>query len=288
MGLIFVFIGVLLIFGIFTGDTILNAFVNLINYWPIILIFVGLSILSGVKGLKWLRYLNAVLTVCFIVYIFFWPSAFLSGSRAVSDSVVLESADQPRTVEIKLDIAMVNLQIEPMSGTVPLSTVAQVDYTVRGSRLKVESSSSSDVARYWLGPDSNVSWLGSSTMIIKLNPAYNYTLRINSAAVNGKFELIELKIDRLELNCAVAKVDFKIPEVSNSNIKVNAAIINGDIFLPDNVKAILRGNAAIKNIKSKLTDTGSGSDSKVFEGSRVDYTSDLSFESAIMNLEVLR
>jgi len=52
MGLIFVLVGVLLIFGLFTGDTLLNALVNLANYWPMILVLVGLSILSSVKALR--------------------------------------------------------------------------------------------------------------------------------------------------------------------------------------------------------------------------------------------
>jgi hypothetical protein len=287
MGLIFVLVGILLIFGIFTGDTLLNAFVNLINYWPIILVFIGLSILSGVKGLKWLKYLNAILTVCFILFIFFWPSAFLSGSRTVSETTLLETTEELTVVEIQIDLPMVNIRIEAMEAAAPLSTVAHVDHTIRGANLKIEESGSAILKKWTLKTDSNLSWLTSSTMVLKLNPAYKYIIKLNTAAVNGSFDIAGLKVEELDVNCAVLKADFRVPAVSNSRIEVKTAISNGDIFVPENVRAFLRARAAIKNVKSDLTKTGSGEE-YIYEGAGNEYNTNLSFESAILNLKVLR
>lgn len=286
MGLIFVLVGVLLVLGIFTGDTLLNAFINLINYWPVILIFIGLSILSNIKGLRWLRFVNALLIVIFIIAIFFWPSVFLSGTRAISNDILLESIEEPASVEIQLDLAMVNVQIEAIKELVPISTIAQVGYTVRGSDLIIEESGDSKVKKYLLKPESKLSWLGSSTVLIKLNPAYNYVFKLNSAAVNGKFNIKGLQFERVEIKCAILKADFYLPEITNSTLRINAAVINGDIFIPENVRATMKASAVIKNINSKLINTGK--DDYLYEGVKSDHTSDLSLESAVINLKISR
>jgi hypothetical protein len=240
-----------------------------------------------VKGLKWLKYLNAILTVCFILFIFFWPSAFLSGSRTVSETTLLETTEELTVVEIQIDLPMVNIRIEAMEAAAPLSTVAHVDHTIRGASLKIEESGSTTLKKWTLKTDSNLSWLTSSTMVLKLNPAYKYIIKLNTAAVNGSFDIAGLKVEELDINCAVLKADFRVPAVSNSRIEVKTAISNGDIFVPENVRAFLRATAAIKNVKSDLNKTGSGEE-YVYEGIVNEYNTNLSFESAILNLKVLR
>ncbi|MBN2253301.1 MAG: hypothetical protein JW701_06350 [Kosmotogaceae bacterium] len=283
MGLIFVLVGVLLIFGIFTGDTLLNAFVNLANYWPIILVFVGLSILSSIKGLRWIKYLNALLIVAFVLFIFFWPSPFLSGERAVKDTVTLEALESSRSIEIQLNLAMANITVEALEEAAS-STAAVIDYTVRGSNLSIEEDKTQLSQKFVIRPDSNVSWLGTSTVVMKLNPNYNYVLKFDGAVMNSRFNLGELKVDELRLNGAIIKAELYMSEVGPTDIRVNAAIINSEIFVPNNIRSILRANAAIKNVKTDLSYTGSGE--YVFEGESFDFSSYLSFESAIMNLKV--
>lgn len=286
MGLIFVLVGVLLIFGLFTGDTLLNALVNLANYWPVILVLVGLSILSSVKALRWIRYVNVLLIVAFVLFIFFWPSPFLSGEKAVRNSVTLEASESSRSIEILLNLAMANITVESLMEDVASSTFAVVEYSVRGTDLRIEEDSTQLSQRFVIRPDSNVSWLGTSTVVIKLNPDYNYVLKFDSAVMNGRFNLAELKVDELKLNGAVIKTELIIPEVGPSNTKVNAAIINSEVFIPDGIRSILKANAAIRNIRTDLSYTGDKE--YVFEGSTFDFSSYLTFDSAIMNLRVLR
>jgi len=283
MGLIFVLVGVLLIFGLFTGDTLLNAFVNLANYWPIILVFVGFSILSSIKGLRWIRYLNALLIIVFVLFIFFWPSPFLSGERAVKDTATLEALESSRSIEIQLNLAMANITVEALEEEAS-STAAVIDYTVRGSNLRIEEDKTQLSQKFVIRPDSNVSWLGTSTIVMKLNPNYNYILKFDSAVMNSRFNLGELKVDELKLNGAIIKAELDMSEVGPTDIRVNAAIINSEISVPDNIRSILRANAAIKNIKTDLPYTGTGE--YVFEGESFDFSSYLSFESAILNLKV--
>ena len=283
MGLIFVLVGVLLIFGIFTGDTLLNAFINLVNYWPIILVFVGLSILSSIKGLRWIRYLNALLIAVFVLFTFFWPSPFLSGERAVKDTVTLEALESSRSIEIQLNLAMANIAVEPLEEEAS-SKAAVIDYTVRGSNLRIEEDNTQLSQKFVIRPDSNISWLGTSTIVMKLNPNYNYVLKFDSAVMNSRFDLGELKVDELKLNGAIIKAELNMSEVGSADIKVNAAIINSEIFIPDNIRSILRVNAAIKSVKTDLPYTGDGE--YVFEGKSFDFSSYLSFDSAIMNLKV--
>ena len=49
----------------------------------------------------------------------------------------------------------------------------------------------------------------------------------------------------------------------------------------------MRATAAIKNVKSDLNKTGSGEE-YIYEGTGNEYNTNLSFESAILNLKVLR
>jgi len=286
LGLIFVLVGVLLIFGLFTGDTLLNALVNLANFWPIILVLVGMSILASIRGLRWIRYLNTILIVAFVLFVFFWPSPFLAGKKAVSDTVVLESSDSATSIEIQLDLAMSNISLEPLRDEVASSTVAVVDYAVRGSGLKIEQDITQLSQRFIMKPESNVSWLGTSTVVMKLNPAYDYVLKFNGAVMNCNFSLGELRVDELRINGAIVKAIVSMSAAGFTNIKVNAAIINSEIHIPENIRAILKPSAAIKNVKTDLPYTGN--EEYVFESVSFDFSSYITLESAIMNLKVLR
>ncbi|MBN2218951.1 MAG: hypothetical protein JW697_01600 [Kosmotogaceae bacterium] len=286
LGLIFVLVGVLLIFGLFTGDTLLNALVNLANYWPIILVLVGMSILASIRGLRWIRYLNTILIVAFVLFVFFWPSPFLAGEKAVSNTVVLETSDPATSIEIQLDLAISNISLEPLRDEVASSTVAVVDYAVRGSSLKVEQDTTQLSQRFVMEPESNVSWLGTSTVVMKLNPAYNYVLKFGGAVMNCNFNLGELRIDELRINGAIVKAIVFMSEAGSTNLKVNAAIINSEIHIPENIRSILKASAAIKNVKTDLPYTDNGE--FVFEGVSFDFSSYITMESAIINLKVLR
>jgi len=286
LGLIFVLVGVLLIFGLFTGDTLLNALVNLANFWPIILVLVGMSILASIRGLRWIRYLNTILIVAFVLFVFFWPSPFLAGKKAVSDTVVLESSDSATSIEIQLDLAMSSISLEPLRDEVASSTVAVVDYAVRGSGLKIEQDITQLSQRFIMKPESNVSWLGTSTVVMKLNPAYDYVLKFNGAVMNCNLSLGELRVDELRINGAIVKAIVSMSAAGFTNMKVNAAIINSEIHIPENIRAILKTSAAIKNVKTDLPYTGDGE--YVFESVAFDFSSYITLESAIMNLKVLR
>lgn len=71
-GIIFILIGVSLLFGFLNSEIWGNVFENFLMVWPVIFVFIGLSVLTNIPSLRWIKYLNGVLTVLFILFLFFW------------------------------------------------------------------------------------------------------------------------------------------------------------------------------------------------------------------------
>ncbi|HPE68000.1 MAG TPA: hypothetical protein P5560_02030 [Thermotogota bacterium] len=68
-----------------------NLLVNLFLFWPVFLVLVGIGILASMKSFRWLRYVNVVLAMCFLLFLFLYPGSKVfetsSGTNAFAFAV---------------------------------------------------------------------------------------------------------------------------------------------------------------------------------------------------------
>src|SRR6056297_1416006 len=108
-GILLAIIGFTLLFGMFSGDIILRIIHNFFNAWPIIFIFIGLSILSEIKGLKWVKYINYALSILFVLYLVFAP--LTTNEDAFSGNFEVPVSSEYSEYDIQMDFAVINLEV---------------------------------------------------------------------------------------------------------------------------------------------------------------------------------
>src|SRR6056297_2643210 len=142
-GILLLVIGILLVFGLFDSSVFSTIFENLFYLWPFILILIGLSILSNIKGLRWLRFINAIFIVLFTLALIFYPSDLLSDGEyeEYQFQIALNESADKNIVEI--DVATVYLEVVTdetleniISGTY-YSNVDDTDVRISGNRIRI-------------------------------------------------------------------------------------------------------------------------------------------------------
>src|SRR6056297_1408726 len=142
-GVMLLVIGVLLVFGLFYATIFSTIFENLFYLWPFILILIGLSILSKIKGLRWLRFINAIFIICFALALIFYPTDFLTDKQyqEYSFQVALDETAEKNILE--LDVPTVYLEVvsdESLDNMISGTYYSHVDDTqirISGNRVRI-------------------------------------------------------------------------------------------------------------------------------------------------------
>lgn len=233
-GLIILLVGILLVFGFFSADVFLNLLINFSRFWPFIIILVGIGILSGVKGMKWLKYINALFIVVFVLSLFFWPAGTNYG-RNYSHTLTMENQEASNEViELRIDLPIAKLRIMPYDGTIDENTVGKIDYAVTyGNQLKVRESDGFTKIVYNIEPDSF--WFSSSDISLMLNPGKKYRLILDSGILKGNLNLTGLNVEYVDIDSGIVNITINLPGGNDSDIKIDSGIMNSKILVPDNV-----------------------------------------------------
>lgn len=234
-GLIILLVGVFLVFGFFSADVFLNLLINFAKFWPIIIILVGIGILSGVKGMKWLKYINALLIVCFVLALFFWPAGSDYG-RNYTQTLTMDSGETSRElIELRIDTPITKLKIMPLGETVSDDIIGKMDYAVTyGNKLKVRDSEGLNKITYTIEPDNF--WFSSTDISLMLNPKKKYRLIFNTGIIKGNLNLTDLNVEYIDINSGIVDISIDLPEENDSDIKIDCGILNSKIIVPDNVE----------------------------------------------------
>ena len=265
LGALFAIIGFLLLFGFFTGEIVLRIFHNFFTAWPIIFVFIGISILSGIKGLKWVRYINYALSIVFVLYLVFVPVA--NREDMFSGNFEIPVNEEYSSYDIQMDYAVINLEIKYHEKDFIdfqfKDNNSKPDFEINGNRIRIENT-------YFFATTNN------SKIMVYLPEEVEYDFDLNSAIVNLDIEgesnyINDLKIDTaisnlklesdffpvvldLETNTAISNIKIYSSKETTYDIDKEGPFISSkvdDIFINDNVNPEIKidSDTAFGNIK---------------------------------------
>ncbi|MEA1884919.1 MAG: hypothetical protein U9N62_10425 [Thermotogota bacterium] len=273
-GILLLVIGVLLVFGLFDVSIFSTIFENFFYLWPFILILIGLSILSKIKGLRWLRFINAIFIICFALALIFYPTDFLS-DKIYEEYQFQVALDETADINIlELDVPTVYLEvvsdnnIQNMIIGTYYSNVDDTDIRVSGNRVRITRK---DDNKFFLFVKPKYE------LHLRIPQQANLELLIDSAVLKGDIILEKNTLEIIDINTAILNLELTVKDFSIPlEIICESAINNLDIIAPADIRYTKTMKSAINKI----------SVDDVFK--EVDYEADLEVEvsSAINNFNL--
>ncbi|MFO7882289.1 MAG: hypothetical protein R6U52_07105 [Kosmotogaceae bacterium] len=288
IGTLLVIFGLLFIFGYFGSEILYNALYNFIFLWPVILIFIGLGILSSIKGLKWLKYVNGILIVCFVVFLVFWPSDMATPYTASTREEINLEGYAGKELRIIVKSTVGELVIKPHEGIITGDSPGKLSYSgpARAS-LKIEREIVDGVLTLTVGHEQTTFFMNGRRKIeFELSPAYSYEIETNQFVTRCDMDLSALKVSKIEVNAGIINSDINLSRVTPVELKLNAGIIRSKISLPENIGANFNISAGIKTVN--VEDIKIADKSKFTLGDDIGANSNVYIEGGIVNLNILQ
>src|SRR6056297_1508379 len=206
-GVLLLVLGILLVFGLFNSSVFSTIFENLFYLWPFILILIGLSILSNIKGLRWLRFINAIFIILFALALIFYPNDLLSDGvyEEYPFQVALDESADKNIIEI--NVATIYLEVisdetleNKITGTY-YSNVDDTDIRITGNRVRI-SRKDDNTFFFFRKP--------KYELLLTIPEKSNIELLIDSAVFKGDINLEKNSIEIIDINTAILNLNLKI------------------------------------------------------------------------------
>ncbi|MDI3472325.1 MAG: hypothetical protein PWQ20_779 [Thermotogaceae bacterium] len=242
-GIFIILVGIMVLFfnpgwGLF--ERILE---NFSMTWPVILIFFGLAILSQVKGMKWLRIVNTLLMVIFVLYLLLWPNPFdLDVTNYYKSDLNLPiEAQAGSTIKLVFKTPLLGLKIKDGN-----SDNLRGSYSFRTKYFEIVSKGNEFVFQ----SSENVIFGPKNKITLELPEKYEYEITIESAVSDIELDMEKVSIRKLELESGITKLEI---DTGNPHfpvyIKIKAGVASGKMYFSENTKYSLSVESAIKNVK---------------------------------------
>ena len=243
-GIFIILLGVIILFFNPGWGLLERIFENFATAWPMILIFLGLAILSQVKKLRWLRILNTILMVLFIVYLLLWPDLLNFGNLNLYKSGIDLPIDVPVGSTVKLIFLTSSLNLKINDGESSTSLIGY--YSFNSKYFEVISRENEFIFQSSKGFS-----LGRKNEIeLRLPENYKYEIIIKSGTSGLKFDLKRVMMEKLEIESGIASLNMKLKRLAfPTSIKIKAGITNANIEFPESTKYSLDFDGAIRNVK---------------------------------------
>jgi|SRR6056297_2409339 len=245
-GVLLLVIGVLLVFGLFDASIFSTIFENMFYLWPFILILIGLSILSKIKGLRWLRFINAIFIILFVLALIFYPSDLMSDGvyEEYAFQIALNESADKNIVEI--DVAVLYLEVmtdktleNTISGTY-YSNVDDTDVRISGNRVRI---SRRDENKFFIFRKPKYE------LLLRIPEKANLELLIDSAVLKGDISLENNPIEIIDINTAILNMNLQANAFSVPlEIICESAINNLNITAPAGLRYSREMESAINKI----------------------------------------
>ncbi|AKI97245.1 hypothetical protein [Kosmotoga pacifica] len=288
LGIFLIFIGILTVFGYFSISSLTNFTENFVVTWPLILVFIGISLLSGIKGLKWLKYVNAMLIVAYLFFLLLWPAPINFFLSSGTQQLFAEEVRKNNVVvELNIAAGICQVNLETVSGSFSEDTVGIIDYEMSGSeKLSVKKSTRNGVVHYDIKINDIWFQRGKNTMILKLFPDVLYRIVLNGGLLKGKLDLSGLKVDSMEIEAGVMEFDLLLSKMHPLTLRVDGGIEKFHVFLPKNVKVHVNANSSIKRFETGgLKESLIGKDERIIGDPFANIKTFLEFNAGILRLE---
>ncbi|HOO33631.1 MAG TPA: hypothetical protein PK466_05505 [Thermotogota bacterium] len=244
-GLTLLLIGLLIVFGIFDASIFGTMVENLFFLWPFILIMIGISILSNIKGLRWLKIVNVFCIIAFTLALMFYPTDYYNASEYQEFPFQIAIASPEVKTILELELGTVYLEIDTdyelsnmISGVyVSDENDLEVDHSANRIKLKREN-------------DYQVFAFKKPRHEIHLKvPADAYMeLLIDAAVVKGDLNLKTNPFEYVDINTAMLDLDVSLNSINRTlYFKSQSAINTIDFYLPEYTDYYRNVQSAINN-----------------------------------------
>jgi len=293
LGLILVILGILLVTGNLTMDSFHNVMFNLSDFWPMILIFVGLGILSSVKGFHWVKYVNNILIALFVLFLFFWPSGIIGEGEFQTSELLLENPENVKVeaVEIYLKSDVLTLTINNLSGVVQEDKIGDVWYSVSsGTVFDIQKKLKGDRFIITLNVQKKdfLSFIDKSKVVLNLNPAYKYIIYTKSGVFKTDLDLSGLTIKELNIESGILEFSLNLSQSIYTSVTLKGGVIKGEVNVPEGVKLTLNAGTSMKKIRSLGVQEHRFDSNYIFGSMESPIESTLKIDAGILDLEVSR
>ncbi len=288
IGTLLIIFGLLFIFGYFGPEILYNVLYNFILLWPVILIFIGLGILSSVKGLKWLKYVNGILIVCFMAFLVFWPSDMaMPFTASMREEIKLEGY-AGKEIKIIVESAIGELVVKPHEGIISGNSPGKLSYTGPSrASLEIEREIEDDVLILTVKHEQTTFFMNGRRKIeLELSPAYSYEIETKQFVTRCNMDLSVLKISKVLVKAGIINSEISLSRVTPVELKLNAGIVRSGIKLATEIGANFNISAGIKTVdvrNADIVDKG-----KFTLGDDIGANSNIYIEAGIVNLNILQ
>jgi hypothetical protein len=232
-----------------TGWIDLNFNINWWQFWPLLIIASGLSMLSG-RG--WFSVVIGILVILLslgtIVIVIINNSSFdFPGNGFYKESISIDK-------EPNISSAVVNIKM----GAAEININGKSDKLLDGSfgsdflKLKTESKVDNNIQELTLAGDSDwEKFKGGKTVLdLHVNPNTVLELNMDTGAVKMNLDLRDIMAEKIDINTGASKVNLILGfKVEESNLYINGGASSINILLPKSVGAKLKIISALSSRK---------------------------------------
>lgn len=288
IGTLLIIFGLLFIFGYFGPEILYNVLYNFIFLWPVILIFIGLGILSSVKGLKWLKYVNGILIVCFVAFLVFWPSDMVTPFTASMREEIKLEGYAGKEIKIVVESAVGELVVKPHEGVISGNSPGKLSYTGPSrASLEIEREIEDDVLILTVKHEQTTFFMSGRRKIeLELSPAYSYEIETKQLVTRCNMDLSVLKISKVLVKAGIINSEISLSRVTPVELKLNAGIVRSGIKLATEIGANFNISAGIKTVDVRNADIVDKGEFTL--GDDIGANSNVYIEAGIVNLNVLQ
>jgi hypothetical protein len=265
IGVFIIVLGIMLLSGISIGGILAGVFLNFFKIWPLIIIMIGLGILSEVRGFKWVKYINWVVSAFFVLFLIFAP-ADISFRKMNNEEFILKTNEIYSHYNFEANLPVANITFETHSDSPDIKVYTRTRREFGG----VEMFANKIIINY--EPFSTPIFFYGEQYIISFPEQKTFSVVINCAVSNTKFNLNNNVIRNIELNSAIVNFRLDINNfISPVKIVTNAAISNLEIKLPEGTTYYFNNTAPLRSLSgdSKLIQSSSNSQVSITNSSAI-------------------
>jgi hypothetical protein len=226
IGLLIIIIGILLIANGFSYNFFYTLVINFSKFWPVLFIIIGISIMSSIKGFGWLKYLNMVVAILFVILLLFVPSDMNVGIMK-EDSFNVDISGE-NLVYMDFDVPRLKINVvsdENINEIKGKYRVSLSDFRIDkiGNRIKFRSDD-----------DSWMRWSRDSSLELELPSNVRYVATFNAGIVDLDTDINENIFERMDFNGGIVRINYSADGFDLPlKINITGGIVDGNLYVPD-------------------------------------------------------
>ncbi|MFW6306774.1 MAG: LiaF transmembrane domain-containing protein [Bacillota bacterium] len=229
----------------------------LLQFWPVIIILIGLNIVLKNTPLWWL---TSVIFVCAVLALFLIsPETYDNDFNFIPPYMVNRDKGTYRTdVKIEEGIERLNLYINFTAGRLRLNSVhnnenlyeANIRYINDKPDINYDFNEVNNTASLVIDqPEGSDSWLnigGDNNWRIYLTPDIPVSININAGAGDFNLNLEDLMIEELSFNSGAGDMEIDLGDYAKY-VRLNSAAADVDINIPEGKAVSIKTSGLINN-----------------------------------------